>query len=172
MISSRRASVTTKPTIAHVLSHIDFLEKNNMAFVNEYATQDDIEKFKLDDLCKRWWGEVPPRHRHAWTFDRTRDAFYIPMRSGREWNSNSTRAVLFYRGVELAVDVALADGSSGMLNESPFRVIWELERISFPFSAPPIPREEIIPVLKEALSAYGYRGIHRQLPNTVVEFKF
>ena len=143
-----------------------------MAFVNEYVSERDIEKFKLDDLCKRWWGHLPPRHRHAWTIDRERESFFIPMRSGREWNSNSTRAVLFYQGVELAVDVARADGSSGMLNESPFRVVWDLEGIAFPVGAPPIPREDIESVLKDALTAFGFDGANRQLPNTVVEFKF
>jgi hypothetical protein len=143
-----------------------------MAFVNEYASQSDIEKYKLDDLCKRWWGEVPPRHRHAWTFDREREAFYIPMRSGREWNSNSTTALLSYKGVEVTAKVSLAEGSSGMLNDSPFRVIWELEGVSFPSTGESIPLDEVLPLLKEALAVFGFDGVNRQIPNTVVEFKF
>ena len=143
-----------------------------MAFVNEYVSDEDVQKYKLDDLVRRWKGGwIPPQHRHTWTFDRERDVYFKLMSSGREEQSNHIKSVLFYKGVELTVGLVLMSGSSAMLNASPFRVIWDIEFISHPLGQL-VPREEIIPVLKEALIVHGYRGIHRQIPNTVVEFNF
>lgn len=146
-----------------------------MAFVNEFVSEGDIKKYGLDALWHRWnpfhHGKLPPGYRHAWTFDRERNAFFIPMASGREEHSNQKNCVLFWRGIEWQVDVDLVAGSSGMLDEVPFKRVWELARIQHP-RGEQVPRDEIVPVLKDALTAYGYWGAHRQMPNTVVEFKF
>ena len=146
-----------------------------MAFVNEYVSEEDIKKFDLDDLWHRWhrvWdGKFPPGHRHTWTVDRERGAYFKPMRVGREEHSNRYEGVLFWNGIEWQVDIDLADNSSASFNDVPFKRVWDLVRIQHP-EGKSVPRDEIILILKEALIAFGYQGISRQIPNTVVTFNF
>jgi len=146
-----------------------------MAFVNEFVSEQDIKTYGLDDLWLRWHpfhgGKLAPGYRHAWTVDRDRNAFFIPMSSGREETANRRACVLFWRGIEWQVAIDLARGSSPSLNDVPFKKVWELARLQHPQGLQ-IPRDEIIPVLKDALVAFGYNGVHKQVPDTVVEFRF
>lgn len=59
-------------------------------------------------------------------------------------------------------------------NKNPYYIIWDLIRITKPESLKDTPDEEIVGVLKEALSVYGTETIHTSVPEEIirVEFKF
>lgn len=66
-----------------------------MAFVNEYISADDVEKYDLDTLDKRYGGG-----KRDWTIDRDTDTWLIYLGSGKEddgvrwlfyWESNVYR---------------------------------------------------------------------------------
>jgi hypothetical protein len=64
--------------------------KDNMPFVNEYVSDDDIEKYRLDELWLRYHPEyksVPSIYRHNWTIDRERNTYFMVVGGGgREEN--------------------------------------------------------------------------------------
>jgi len=144
-----------------------------MPFVNEFVSEADIKKYHLDALWLRWHPfdkTVPSYYRHIWAVDRERDAYFIQLDSGGN-EVHKKGCVLFWRGIEWQVGIAVAQGSSPSLKERPFRVVWDLLRIQHP-NGHATPTAEIIPILKEALTAYGYCGALQQVPHTVVEFNF
>ncbi|MES9814882.1 MAG: hypothetical protein ABW159_18735, partial [Candidatus Thiodiazotropha sp.] len=57
------------------------------------------------------------------------------------------------------------------LKTDPYTMRWELVGIH-PQNNLGKTQNEIINILKEALTAYGHLGVHKQVPNTVVEFNF
>lgn len=142
-----------------------------MAFVNEYVSDADVKKFALEALHKEWWGEIPPGFRYTWTFDPEGDSYYIPLRTGREEFSNRTQGVLYFKGTQWKVEVSKEPGCSLSFDENPYRIVWGLVAIKNP-DGEAINGEELIPVLKKALTAYGYRGVHRQVTNSLTEFTF
>lgn len=144
-----------------------------MSFVNEFVPEEDINKYRLREI----WDKYHPfskeglnkSFRHSWTIDREKDVFIIPASTGREEFSNQTIWILWWKGVELSV--TLRQSGSEKISEGTGLVVWELESIWKPQGCA-INDREIIPVLKEALSAYGFYGIYRQLPDYKVGFKF
>jgi hypothetical protein len=146
--------------------------QRDMAFVNEFVSGADIEKYELEALHKEWWGEIPPRFRYMWTVDRVMDAHYIRMQAGGgKEELNRIRGVLFFRGVHWDVALRHEPGCSLSFDDKPYRIIYGLVHIKHP-EVGAVPREEIIPVLKDALTVYGMRGIYHQVPNTTVTFTF
>lgn len=144
-----------------------------MGFVNEYVSDDDIVNFGLEELHKKWWGDIPPRFRYKWTIDRNRSCYYIPMRTGREESSNCIRGVFFFQGVCWDVEVYLEQDGSVSYDENPYRIVWGLLSVKHPEGAN-VPYEEIIPVLKEALAAYKIAGVSTPtyVSNIVTSFTF
>lgn len=144
-----------------------------MAFVNEDVTQENIKKYGLEDLHVKWWGEIPPRFRYRWTFDRERDSYYIPMRTGREEFSNQTRGVLYYKDIHWDVEVFKEPGGSISFNENPYCIVWGLIQIKHPQNGL-VPFEEILPVLKDALTEYKVAGLitPEKLINVITTFTF
>lgn len=144
-----------------------------MAFVNEYVSDEDVKKYGLEELRMKWGKDIPPRFRYTWTFDREKNSYYIPMRTGREEFSNQTRGVLYYKGIHWDVEVSKEPGCSLSFDENPYRIIWGLLHIKHPDGGP-VPYDEVVPVLKEALEAYKVSGVTTpaKLVNVVTTFKF
>ncbi|MBK7565731.1 MAG: hypothetical protein IPI21_16430 [Propionivibrio sp.] len=142
-----------------------------MAFVNEYVSDADVRTFALETLHQKWWGEIPPGFRYTWTVDREKNCYYIPLRTGREEFSNRTRGVLYFKEIPWEVEVSKEPGCSLSFDENPYRIVWGLVGIKNP-EGETITGEELIPVLKKALTAYGYRGVHRQVVGSLTEFTF
>lgn len=173
---------TLKPRAQRATRNPIEQEKNIMAFVNEFVSEEDIKKYSLDDLKKEydpwnWRDGRPPAFRHAWTIDRERDIYFMPVKmieetgpSGRSEPTTRDICILNLggRGIRLTINRV---GSSTSFSDSPFHVEWNLLEIDTS-SVPDIPKDTIVQVLKEALTAHGYRGVFRQVPNTIVEFKF
>lgn len=142
-----------------------------MAFVNEYVSDEDVKKYNLADVRKAWNCDIPPGFKYVWTFDRERDCYFILLRSGREEFANRAHCVLYFQGGHWDVEILKELGGSQSAAENPYRIIWGLVEIKN-LQGDSVPREEFVPVLKEALTAYGYRGVHSQIDNTIVEFTF
>jgi len=143
-----------------------------MAFVNEYVSEENIRKYELEALYKKWLIWIPPRFQYAWTFDAERDIYYIRMETGREEDSNQTRGVLYYRGIHWDVKVLVEKGTSLSFLENPYRQIWGLIHIKHPEGGL-VPEDEIVPVLKEALTVHQVFGIYTPTGlNVVTSFTF
>ena len=146
-----------------------------MGFVNEFASNDDIEKFNLVGLLDKYRPTSKGRQFElsppAFTIDRKRNIFFIPYDQGREEVGNRIYALLWIDGQPNAVEIDLVKGSSGNIKDVPFKLVWKLVGLYVQKNVSES-RETIIEILKEALRAYGYRGVYMQVPNTIVEFKF
>jgi hypothetical protein len=155
------------------------IESKDMAFVNEFVSEEDIQRFDLDELSPNWWGEGrPPKwFRHAWTIDRERDLWLIEAkmikqvgRSNRSKPTTKSIFILDWQGqrIRFLLDYA---GSSDAFSDAPFHRKWSLLEKHIPATLD-VPRQTVLSVLKEALVVYGLRGAHRQVPNTLVTFSF
>lgn len=142
-----------------------------MAFVNEYVSEENINKYGLKALYKKWWGWVPPEFRFAWTYDSERDSYFVPISQGREEFSNHMSGVLYFEGIHWDIEICHEPGGSDSYAEKPYRQIWGLIHVKHPEGGF-VPTEEIVPVLKEALSAYKIRGIHTKVSDVSTSFTF
>jgi hypothetical protein len=154
-----------------------------MPFMNEIVSEEDINKYALDELMREfrpfaWHEGRPSTFVHAWTIDRDRDIYFIPVKtveevgpSGRPEPTRRKVCILNWQGKRVRALINLAAESSVRFSEPLFRIVWELLELDTS-QLPNVPRSEIIQVLKEALTVFGHHGAHRQIPSTVVEFKF
>jgi hypothetical protein len=146
-----------------------------MGFVNEYVPDEDIEKYDLHGIWDKYHplykGELFFGNKPEWTVDREANVFLMSIAIGRGEHGNRTKFLLWLDGTHIIAEIDLVDGSSGDLNANPFIVVWDLARVDVP---PELEADspEIMGMLKNALSTYGYWGIRNQRPNTVVKFKF
>ena len=82
--------------------------------------------------------------------------------------------ILHYKGENIEIVLRKDfDESSEIKTDNPFYVTWKLDRINKPETLKDVSDEEIIEVLKEALNAYGTRGIDTSIPfeNIIVKLK-
>lgn len=149
-----------------------------MAFVNEYISDLDVKKYDIDKLWlkHRPWdrkkGRDPGIGPYQWTVDKNRDVFlmYFPGRSMPDMIIEDQWA-MYWKGKALTLDLKLnRDESSMKLADRPFRIVYE-----FAIDKTQVPLEEaaeLVEILKEALTVFGYDGPRKQIPETVVSFKF
>lgn len=146
-----------------------------MAFMNEYISDEDIKNYEIEKVWLRHNAQYigksrPTAFRFQWTIDRDRNIYFMVVAGGgRADHEDGTTCVLNWQGKQTTVRIDKADGSSANLNDNPFKIIWEL--LNTP-SLDSVSNREILGVLKEGLTTYGYEGARRQVPNTIVEFKF
>ncbi|HPW09148.1 MAG TPA: hypothetical protein PLD78_15995 [Burkholderiaceae bacterium] len=154
-----------------------------MVFVNEIVSEEDIQKNNLDALLAEFqaysWREGrPSTFTHAWTIDRERNIYFLPVKSveetGQSGRLQPTRGkicILNWENSRIQLLIS-RDANSSVDYKAPiFRIIWDLLELDAS-AAPNLPRREIVKVLKEALTVFGDDGAHLQVPNTLVEFKF
>jgi hypothetical protein len=149
-------------------------ERDAMAFVNEYATGDDFEKYDLNGIWDKynpvWKGECYLGSKPDFTIDRERNIFYMPIRQGRFDESNRTTALLWIDGRHIVVVLdSEEDSNAEGLKSNPYRMRWKLTGYHAQHGVVES-KKQILAILKEALVVYGYSGVRKQLPNTVVEF--
>lgn len=147
-----------------------------MAFVNEYISEKDTKKYKIDDSVFKYnpllsKDALPSDWKPMWTVDKVRGDFFIRMNVGREELSNRVTCMFFYNGHEYKIEIDnLGDGKL-KFSDTPYLIIWGLVKIT-PLSEGSFSHKELIASLKEALTIYGYGGIRKQIPNTIVKFTF
>jgi hypothetical protein len=154
-----------------------------MAFVNEIVSEDEVKQLGLDAVVakfdrKYWRKGRPVGFSHNWTIDRERDIFLMQVKivettgaTGLATPSRRSVWILVWHGVIIRVELEKLAESSSAFTDSPFRVVWGLFALDST-EIPGIPKQEVLRVLKDALEVYGFWGAHRQLPNTIVEFRF
>ena len=122
-----------------------------MAFVNEYISKEDIEKYHLDELEKKHY--IPT---YAWTIDKERDKFLIHEGSGRSKESHM-HFFFFYRKGEISQHTIWRFVDS--LSKT---VEWKIQRYGQPVFES-IEEEQnykqLLNDLKEAFRAYGLAGV-------------
>ena len=145
-----------------------------MTFINEYASDADIEKYELNDVWdryrpaqkKRFWGRKPEL-----TVDHERNVFLMVHSSGAVSGGTQFKFLLSINKQESFVYLNLVKGTSRNLSERPFSMVWDLVLIEKPENSC-LEDSEIVRETKAAVSAYGYSGARKQVPGTVVKFNF
>lgn len=144
-----------------------------MAFVNEYVSDEDVERYDLLGLEKAFYRDEP-LGRYTWTRDKERD-IYLRKGKGPGKENDIPVWVLYCQGKLSAFQIYEGEGSSRKVYERPYRIVWHFEGFwqngSRLFSVPPkgeLP--EFFQALKEALTEYGALGVVEQIPETVVSF--
>ncbi len=144
-----------------------------MAFVNEYISDEDREKYNIDDLYIRENSRLirkglSDNHKLNWTIDRERGLYLMKVRVGREELSNRSIWILNWQGQEIKIKIDRADGGSLTYSDLPYIVIWNLVDIEL-VNVTDITNKKVIEVLKEALIEYG---VNVYVDNAVVKFNF
>ncbi len=151
-----------------------------MTFVNEFPSESDIRKYKLDALMAEfhtfeWRNGRPSGFTHAWTVDRTSEKYLIEVEmvdefgpSGRPEPTTRSIFALVIGGERILATVDHAGGSKSF-SDCPFKVVRSLINLDMPKG---MARTHVVKPLKDALTAYGYRGAHRQVERTFVVFDF
>jgi hypothetical protein len=147
-----------------------------MAFVNEYISKEDMEKYKIRSVWAKFDRIKSDEERdllmgkYSWTVDKDRDVFFIPVERGREEYSNEITCAFVWEGSLVAVTIAnlfSAMDPSSMTAERK----WDLLGIEKPTNFS-LADEVIITVLKEALRAYQYDGVRTPVLSCHVSFNF
>jgi hypothetical protein len=142
-------------------------------FINEYASKDNVKKYKVDEM---WAGmrpmpkkvqDIDPDFPYSWTVDKTNETFFIPARTGTEEYGNQQWCIFWWKNTRFTVVLRKygyfpkVDGKLGCR--------WELEKFLKP-QGYEFDVNDLLPVLENALKAYGYDGVRRQYDNYIVEF--
>lgn len=147
-----------------------------MAFVNEYISDEDMEKYDIRSVWARFDRIKSNEERdmlmgkYSWTIDRERDIFFIPVEWGREEFSNEITSLLSWGGAQLLVKIANMGGYLDYPSKAG-SVKWGLLDIKAPdvFHAS---REDIVSVLKEVLIVYQLDGVSHPMHSFAVTFNF
>jgi len=153
-----------------------------MAFINEYISEEDIEKYKINELMNSYQGEnkFPKKYyKHRWTIDKERECWFMWVDMPHEPLDHTRFTgerifILHYKGKNIEIVLRkIFEESSEVLTDNPFYVTWKLDRINKPKELYDVSDSEIIEILKEALEVYGTRGIKTSIPqeNIIVNLK-
>ena len=143
-----------------------------MLFINEFMSDQDVSATGVMGLREEKVGKWHPgAYKFHWTRNETKDTylFFIrniqtDSRTGLMVEPTSFYEFLFHfedKSYEIVIE--RNSTSSSLLKDNPFLVVWSID-------AGDQYSEKLIENLKEALVVYGYKGMQRQVPNTVVSF--
>lgn len=144
-----------------------------MSFVNEFASEEDIKNYKLEGVMLRYHAvhkKTGYPYKYKWTIDREKEIYLMPVKSGREERSNRQTWVLKTKGHEIEI-VTDRVGKAQKYTDVPYVVSWDLVTAT-PKQIESLSYEEIISILKEALTVYGDNGVDEFVKNPVVNFNF
>lgn len=156
-----------------------------MAFVNEFVSEEDIEKYDLDALWNRYnqRGEQMPAlrlsgsYKHYWTIDRELDVWLMFAeivysqaaefsRSGYPEPTREHIFILNMKEINYEIRLYKLESSSRNFAENPFKIEWKLLSIK-----PEVPNmlseNEVMLIIKDAITEFGYNGIKKSVPNTL-----
>ena len=148
-----------------------------MAFVNEYVSDEDINKYGLEEVRLRFNPQfrksgLPSNFQYDWVIDREKNVYLMRVKVGRDDISNRVTWVLSWKGNEITVQTDRMPGGSLSFSESPYKIIWGLVKVMPNELLEEVTEKELLATLKEALTIFGDGGVRHQVPNTIVEFNF
>ena len=135
------------------------MEKLTMAFVNEYIPKEDIEKHQIEETNPQW------------TIDRERQVFLRMHYFNRQRDGEGAwwEAAMTFKRETYIFRLEYGRGGSQRYSETPYIVEWDITDVR-----PPIPKKtdqnDIVKLLKEALVAYGEKGMDSYVQDVVVKF--
>ena len=145
-----------------------------MAFVNEYASDEDIKKYKLNEIWDRYHihakGKYYRGKRPYFTIDRERDIFLMTVSGEKVNDVFRYKFLLLVQGFDVVACVNKVKGGSSSTKDRPYVIIWDLSKIDKPDQLD-VSEEDLVEILKKAITVYGRDGIREQIPDTVVKFK-
>jgi len=139
-----------------------------MAFINEYISEENIEKYQINELrnsYSKYKNHPKKHHRHHWTIDTEREIWFMWV-GVRQDPLDHTRTTgerfftLYYKNEHIEVVLRKVFEESSVKNiENPYYITWKLDHIKKPSNLKNIEEKEIIEVLEEALNVYGPEGM-------------
>ncbi|WP_298830617.1 hypothetical protein [uncultured Campylobacter sp.] len=157
-----------------------------MAFVTEYISKEDIEKYDLlkpsNEICEKYHqGELScaSLNSRSWCIDRERGIWLFSVRSitigdPRDMEfSGEDIWLLHYKGKDIEIDLRdINNENTGKkVTDNPFRIIYELESIRSDIGD--IPKHEIVDILKEILNEFkGGEVITSSIPKENIQVTF
>ena len=153
-----------------------------MAFINEYISEENIEKYQINELrnsYSKYKNHPKKHHRHHWTIDTEREIWFMWV-GVRQDPLDHTRTTgerfftLYYKNEPIEIVLRrVFEESSDKSIENPYYVTWKLDCTEELSNLKNIEEKEIIEVLKEALNIYGTHGIKTSVPfeNIIVKLK-
>lgn len=149
----------------------DVNEEGKMGFVNEYASDEDIEKYKIHEILDKYKPfRKKSSRRPGFTIDRKRNVFLIVVERGFREEGNEVTFLLWLDGTQILARLK-QEGGSSKLDARPFYRVWHLLKLDRPEEFI-LSEAEVVRILKDALEIYGYWGVQQQIPNTLVKFRF
>lgn len=160
-----------------------------MPFVNEYVSDEDAQKYDLDNVSNKYYysGLKMPEllnhfdvHQHAWCVDKERGywLFYCDSvmsdnsRSGYAEPTNKEIFILHVNGQNIEFILARLE-MEDVSNLYPIHFAWGIVSMA-PSCLPNMSRERLLTILKEALSVYKCSGIRNLEENaeSLIGFDF
>lgn len=136
-----------------------------MAFINEYVSTEDVKKYDLDGINRRFGKD--PQIRYGWTIDRERGVFLRWIKSGREEFASRVTMVLWWHGE--IIPVYLEVSGTGDYSK-PTTTVWSLSGIELSGVLEPS-RDEILQALRDALTEYKV-GVGVDVADHTAVFEF
>ena len=147
-----------------------------MAFVNEWVSKEDIEKYGLVDLCKKYQGDEwkyigvkDPNRKIDWTIDRERDIWLIKIASvtNQEYDFPSpTEEKIFLFHYQKQVREVRVKSEFISKDHNVFKMGWKyLSMDTEGLDDREI--QSIKKILCEALKVYGQVGMYRERNLTI-----
>ena len=167
LLKSGRPRVDTTVTVDQGCPKLssNMREAIQMGFVNEVASDEDIEKYSLP---------FSPGTKCYWTRDVKRDFYLwgkISKDYAREYPAEG-RFTLFLKDKHILFVLQPGDGSRSF-KDKPFRIVWKAVLNVQPSNISGLDSSDVISVLKEALTCFGYDGRKNLfVPHRVVSFEF
>jgi hypothetical protein len=125
-------------------------DADQMAFVNEVVSDEDIAKYKLP---------FKPGAGRYWTRNKERDCYlWGGILDGFAYGYEQEGQFEFYwKGTLLRITLDMGSGSSSF-QDSPYRIVWNKVTHIQPFDLGGLSKRDVFSLLKDALMAYGYDG--------------
>ena len=142
-----------------------------MAFVAEYISKEDIEKYGVIDIVnssRANFGELPLGDQRIeqldWVIDRQRDIWFIfvcdpHLPDPRDGFTGEDIWLLHYKGRDIELDIRRIydEATSKYFTENPFKIKYKFQSVNSDIGD--ISMDEIYEILNEALLEYGDDGI-------------
>lgn len=145
-----------------------------MAYVNEFASEEDVEKYHLRELWDKYMLRYKGDYfygREPWfTIDREREKFLFKLGGGAVPPEYQQKFLFWDRGRELTAYVNRLPSYDDRSREGPMLIRWRcvlLEEGRWNW----ISDEEAWREIKVAIAAFGQKGVFSQREDVVVEFE-